>query len=272
MRKRTCAPPTNKTLNSKLFRVSLDLFDRIIVVKTEGASCKQVSGIRQDFGNDATLIMSKHSCILAGLADYIAENKNDETKNNKISMLETLPEYLHHEVGIILTNLSIEQIDAVLNKHMLYKRPKLGSKACCDIIVQKEHTRIEPTKTIWFQEAQVQTKILKGTIEIIKSKTICKKGQVVSSNVHRIMDLLNINPETNQLEMLQIFEPGLTYSVKSMMPLVESRVEEAVYEFLCFGLGAGVFTYTEGHQIPDYESSSDSSMTGDDDDLFGLFG
>ena len=276
MHKRTCTTPTlNKTINSKLFRASLDLFDRVIVVKTEGTANEQVSAVRKDLRDNAILIMSKRSCILAGLAEYIAENKEDETKNYKITMLKTLPDFLRGEVGIILTNMSIEQVDRILYKNLLPKRPKLGAIARVDIIVQKEYTNLEPQKTVWFQEAEISTKIFKGRIEILKNKTICKKGEMVTNVSHRIMEMLDMKPEACQLEMLQIFEPGLTYSVKDMMPLVESRVEEAMYEFLCFGLGAGQFTYTEKEYIPDDDSSSDSYMTGDDyaqdlfDDLFG---
>jgi large subunit ribosomal protein LP0 len=272
VRKHHTPPTYTKTLNAKQFRVSLDLFDRVIVVKVDGASNEQVSAVRKDLGDLGILMMCKRSCILAGLEDYIQENKEKDTTQYKVEMLATLPNYLKGEVGIMVTNMSIEQVDLILSSHTLHKRANKGKKTRVDIMVKKQYTEVEPSKTFRFASVNISTRVVRGRIEILEDTLLCKKRDVITADMYHVLELLNMKPETCAIEMLQIFEPGLSYAVKDMMPLVESRVEEAMYEFLCFGLGAGQFTYIEKISIPDSDTDSEDLFDfGDDADIFGLF-
>jgi large subunit ribosomal protein LP0 len=270
-RKHRTPPSLNKTINSQRFRAALDVFDRFIIVKIEGNSNEQISGIRKDFGTNATLVMSKRSCILAGLSSYIEQNLDNEATQYKIQMLETLPKFLDGNFGIILTNMSIEQVDMILHRHVIYKTPIPGKKSSADIVIKQGKTGIEPQFVSFFQSLNVDVKVYRGQVEVQKDFVLCKTGEIVSIALCKLLELLKMKPEPCVVEMLQIFEPGLTYAVQEMMPLVESRVEEAVYEFLCFGLGAGVFTYIE--KFPEIESSeSESSSESEEDDMWDLFG
>jgi large subunit ribosomal protein LP0 len=269
-RKHRTLPSLNKTINSQRFRAALDIFDRLIVVKIKGNSNEQISGIRKDFGTNATLVMSKRSCVLAGLASYIEQNLDNEVTQYKIQMLETLPKYLDGSFGIILTNMSIEQVDLILHRHVIFKFPTPGKKSSTDIIIKQGKTGIEPRSVPFFQTLNVDVKVYRGQVEVQKDYVLCKAGEIVSFALYNLLELLKMKPEPCVIEMVQIFEPGLTYAVQEMMPLVESRVEEAVYEFLCFGLGAGVFTYIE--KFPEIESSESESSSEAEDDMWDLFG
>jgi large subunit ribosomal protein LP0 len=247
-------------------RLVFDLYDRVIVVRIpSGYNGNLCSKIRSDL--DGIFCASKKSFILEAIRMYNSEN---DIESPKSMMLAHVAQFIEHgQYGLILTNWSIEQVDAIINRHTDCYTPKLGSVAKHDIHLTARKTNLVPTQTSFFAALNIATKITKGQIEIVNNVILCKKGEKIGYSQHKMMTQLEMKPCALSLEIVQVIEPGLTYAVQEMMPIVDSRVEEAIYELQAFGVGAGVFTFTpETPPLPPYIESESSD---DYYDLFGLF-
>lgn len=69
-----------------------------------------------------------------------------------------------------------------------------------------------PEKTSFFQALQIQTKITRGTIEILNEVHLIKVGEKVGASEAALLNMLNIQPFSYGLIVKRVFDNGILYS------------------------------------------------------------
>jgi len=88
---------------------------------------------------------------------------------------------------------------------------RVGSVAPLDVIVPAGNTGMEPTKTSFFQALAINTKITKGTVEILKDEHIIKAGEKVGSSEATLLQMLGIKPFYYGMQILHVYDQGSVY-------------------------------------------------------------
>ena len=70
---------------------------------------------------------------------------------------------------------------------------KAGAVAPKDVYLQAGNSGLEPSSTSFFQALNIQTKIVKGSIEIVSDFHICKVGERVTLSAQALLSKLGRN-------------------------------------------------------------------------------
>jgi len=100
--------------------------------------------------------------------------------------------------------------DKILDKKVAAPA-KAGALAPIDVILPAQNTGLGPEKTSFFQALSIQTKIARGTIEILNDVHIIKKSEKVGASEATLLNMLNISPFTYGLIILQVFDSGTVF-------------------------------------------------------------
>jgi hypothetical protein len=75
--------------------------------------------------------------------------------------------HLKGNVGFVFTKGDLSDIRDKVLTHRVAAPAKAGALAPLDVVVPKQNTGLGPEKTSFFQALNIQTKITKGTVEIM---------------------------------------------------------------------------------------------------------
>merc|ERR1712088_351239 len=92
--------------------------------------------------------------------------------------------------------------------HCMVFRLWAGAVAPSDVIVPCQNTGLGPEKTSFFQALSIQTKIARGTIEIVSDVHLLKPGDKVGMSEATLLNMLKISPFSYGLKCVQCFEEG----------------------------------------------------------------
>jgi large subunit ribosomal protein LP0 len=94
------------------------------------------------------------------------------------------------------------------NNNKVAAPARAGAVAPCDVIVPAQNTGMGPEKTSFFQALSIQTKIARGSIEIVSDVPLLKAGDKVGMSEATLLNMLKISPFSYGLKVVQCFEEG----------------------------------------------------------------
>ena len=83
--------------------------------------------------------------------------------------------------------------------------------AKCDVFIPAGRTGLDPKKTAFFQNLQIQTKIQAAQIDIVSTKQVINKGDKIGSTQVKLLDLLKITPFKYKMEIKNVLVDGNVY-------------------------------------------------------------
>merc|ERR1712109_364284 len=89
---------------------------------------------------------------------------------------------------------------------------RAGAIAPVDVIVPAQNTGLGPEKTSFFQALSIQTKIARGTIEIVNPVHLLKPGDKVGLSEATLLNMLKISPFSYGLQVVQCYEEGSLFA------------------------------------------------------------
>merc|ERR1712226_1427650 len=110
-------------------------------------------------------LRSMDSHVLFGKNTMIRKAIRGHLENNP--SLERLLPHLRGNVGFVFTKCDPNEIRDKLLSSKVAAPAKAGAIAPCDVIIPKQNTGMGPEKTSFFQALNIQTKITRGTVEIM---------------------------------------------------------------------------------------------------------
>jgi len=182
-----------------------DSYPQAFIVEADNVSSSHMQIVRKLLRPlNSEILMGKNTLIRKALRDHAS-------KNPKVEVV--LP-FLKGNVGIIFCKGHLKQVLEVLDRERVAAPAKTGSISPVDVTIPAGNTGLEPTQTGFLQALNIQTKIAKGQIEILKDVKLLTVGQKVGSSEAALLQKLNIKPFTYGLGVVQVWDDGKTYDAK----------------------------------------------------------
>merc|ERR1711887_380868 len=148
---------------------------------------------------------------------HIVMGKNTMMKKVIRGLLEEYPDYervlplLVKNVGFIFTNGDLKTIRDLVLDNKVAAPARAGAISPIDVIVPAQNTGMGPEKTSFFQALSIQTKIARGTIEIVSPVHLLKPGDKVGQSESTLLNMLKISPFSYGLKVVQCYDEGSVF-------------------------------------------------------------
>jgi len=174
---------------------------KFLLVNADNVTSKQFAEIRQNTRGRATLVMGKNTMMKKCIQGLLDEFPEYEAVANK----------LVENVGFVFTNEDLKTIRDLVLDNKVEAPARAGAIAPVDVKVPAQNTGLGPEKTSFFQALSIQTKIARGTIEIVSDVPLLKVGQKVGMSEATLLSMLKIYPFDYGLRCVQCFEDGTLF-------------------------------------------------------------
>ena len=176
-----------------------------------------------------------------GDADY-AERKDSYVFNANI---EKIIGQLKGNINLIFSNGDLGDVKTVLDEEIRPSPAKAGMIAPDDVSIPAGATGLDPKQTSFFQNLQIQTKIVKAQIEIVADKQVLIKGEKVGATQAMLLDKLKIYPFSYKMEVRKVLQDGSMFDAAVLELSTETIIAKfsaAIKNQACLSLGLGYTT------------------------------
>ena len=171
-------------------------FSLIGLVDMYGIPAQQVQQIRRNLRGKAVIKVTRNTLIRHAFEDIGGDVKN-------------LSQYISGHSAIIFTNDNPFKLFKQLEKTKTRMAAKAGDKAPEDIIIEKGPTSFKPGPIVGeLQQAGIPAAIEGGKVKIRETKTVVKKGAVISAKLAAILVKLDIKPMDVGLALQVAYHEG----------------------------------------------------------------
>jgi len=169
------------------------------LVDIYGIPAQQVQQIRRNLRGQAVIKVVRNTLIKHALDDIGGDMKD-------------LSGYISGHSALIFTNENPFKLFKQLEKTKTKMAAKSGETAPEDIIVQKGPTSFKPGPIVGeLQQAGIPAAIEAGKVKIRETKTVVKKGAVISAKLAEVLIKLDIKPMDVGLALQVAYHEGSIY-------------------------------------------------------------
>ena len=169
------------------------------LVDMYGIPAQQVQQIRRNLRGKAVIKMTRNTLIKHAFEEIGGDLKN-------------LSKYISGHSAIIFTNDNPFKLFKQLEKTKTKMAAKAGEKAPEDIVVPAGPTSFKPGPIVGeLQQAGIPAAIEAGKVKIRETKTVAKKGTVISAKLAVALAKLDIKPMDVGLLLQAAFHEGSVY-------------------------------------------------------------
>jgi large subunit ribosomal protein LP0 len=188
-------------LKTKVDRL-LNEYKNILICTVDNVGSNQMQKVRIALRGKAELLMGKKTLLRKVVREASTKNKN----------LEGLLPHLTGNIGLVFTNGDIREVRTAVLANKVPAAAKSGGFAPIDVFVPPGPTGLDPGQTAFFQALNIATKIARGSIEIINTVHLIKKGDKVTSSAVALLTKLDIKPFFYGIVANKVYENGTVYS------------------------------------------------------------
>jgi large subunit ribosomal protein LP0 len=192
------------TWKANYFLKLVQLFDeypKCFIVGADNVGSKQMQQIRISLRGSGIVLMGKNTMMRKAIRGHLESNPS----------LEKLLPHIKGNVGFVFTKGDLAEVRENLIKNKVAAPAKAGAIAPIDVFVDGHNTGLGPEKTSFFQALSIQTKISRGTIEILSKVHLIKKDEKVGASEAALLNMLKIYPFSYGLKILQVCEGGTVF-------------------------------------------------------------
>jgi len=173
-----------------------------LIVEVDHVGSFQMQEIRLALRGKCTVLMGKNTMIRTALRKRMEETGNDSHSN--------LLSNINGNMGFIFCNDSaaLETAREVMREKVVPAAARAGAEAPKDVFLPAGPSGLEPSSTSFFQALNIQTKIVKGTIEITAAFHICKKGERVTLSAQALLTKLGQKPFEYGMVVRSVYQDG----------------------------------------------------------------
>jgi large subunit ribosomal protein LP0 len=233
-----------KEMYAERFNRLIDTYSKILFCTIDNVRSQQLHGIRASLRGKGEMIVGKKT-LQKKILSMRAESEN-ATDNDKL-LCENLVEenMLVGNLALVFTNEDVSVIQAILTNHKIQAPAKIGAISPVDVEILAGNTGLEPNATSFFQALNINTKIARGSVEILADKKVLSVGDKVDTSTSQLLKKLKIAPFWYAAEVNFSFERGLIFTAADLA-LTESVIEQsilaAIGDLTAISLATGVLT------------------------------
>ncbi|MFA4877930.1 MAG: 50S ribosomal protein L10 [Methanoregula sp.] len=166
------------------------------LVDMYGIPAQQVQQIRRNLRGKAVIKVTRNTLIKHAFEEIGGDVKN-------------LSKYISGHSAIIFTNDNPFKLFKQLEKTKTKMAAKAGEKAPEDIVIEKGPTSFKPGPIVGeLQQAGIPAAIEGGKVKIRETKTVVKKGAVISAKLATVLAKLDIKPMDVGLALQVAYHDG----------------------------------------------------------------
>lgn len=230
-----------------------DEYKKALLVDVDNVSSQQLNKIRHKLRPlGAKMIMGKNTLMKSSLnykmrepeeGDEDYEERKDSWKN--CDELDAIVKLLKGNTGIIFTNGDLSEIKKVLDDEAREAPAKVGAIAPIEVWIHAGSTGLDPKQTSFFQQLNIQTKIVKTQIEIVADKRIIAAGTKIEATHAALLDKLKIRPFSYKMNVKKVYDDGQTFNPEildiSSADILE-RLQASIANLASISLASGYVT------------------------------
>jgi len=181
----------------------LDEYPKCFIVGADNVGSRQMQKIRIALRGHAIVLMGKNTMMRKAIRRHLENN----------AALEKLLPHIKGNVGLVFTKGDLTEVSQIIQANKVAAPAKAGAIANLDVTVPAQCTALGPEKTSFFQALSIQTKISKGTIEILNDVKLIKIGDKVGASEATLLNMLGISPFTYGLQIEQVYDSGTVFEL-----------------------------------------------------------
>lgn len=186
----------------KIIRL-LDEYPKCFLVSCDNVGSSQMQEIRAALRKDGTILLfGKNTMMRKAIRGHLENNP----------ALERLLPHLKGNIGFVFTRGDLAETRDKVLSYRVAAPAKAGALAPLNVTVPKQNTGLGPEKTSFFQALNIQTKITKGTVEIMNDVQLVVAGEKVGASEATLLNMLKISPFSYGLVIEQVYESGTVFS------------------------------------------------------------
>jgi len=182
----------------------LEGYPRAVLVTVDNIGSHHMQKIRISLRGRAVLLLGKNTLMRKAIKDNLEAHPE----------WEGLLPAIKNNVGFVFTKEDLSGLREKLLESRVPAQAKAGIIAPQDVIIPKQITTLEPTKTTFFAALDIPTRITKGCVEILSDVHLCKDGEKVGSSEATLLQMLDLRPFTYGLKLTHVFDDGFVYPAR----------------------------------------------------------
>jgi len=182
----------------------LEAHPRAVLVTVDNIGSAHMQRIRKSLRGLGTLLLGKNTLMRKAIKDNLDTHPQWESILPAIKM----------NVGFVFTNENLSSMKETLLASRVPAQAKAGIIAPQEVIIPKQVTTLEPTKTTFFAALDIPTRITKGCVEILSDVNLCREGEKVGSSEAALLQMLDLRPFTYGLKLTNVYDDGFVYPAK----------------------------------------------------------
>jgi len=197
----------------------MDSFPRCFIVGADNVGSHQMQKIRIALRGIAVVLMGKNTMMRKAIRGHMENNP----------ALEKLLPFIKGNVGLVFTKGELSEVRKIIQENKVAAPAKAGVIAQLDVTVPSQNTSLGPEKTSFFQALAIQTKISKGTIEILNDVKLIKVGEKVGASEATLLNMLNISPFSYGLQIQMVYDSGTVFDL-SVLDITDDDIRARFLE------------------------------------------
>jgi len=228
-------------------------YKNCLFINADNVSSLQISKLRRrlrDIG--AYMIMGKNTLMKSALthANTKPEPTDEDYEERKDNWafsptIDKIIGQLRGNTNLIFTNGDLADVKTILDSEVRESPAKSGMIAPKDVFVPVGPTGLDPKQTNFFQTLQIQTKIVKGQIDIIAEKQVIFTDTKVDSTQAALLDKLKIYPFEYKMKVTKILQNENLFDAAVLdlsSEVILAKFQRAIGFQTAIALAAGVPT------------------------------
>jgi large subunit ribosomal protein LP0 len=217
-------------------------YSKCVVVGINNVTSQQLHNIRAALRvGDSELLVGKKSVLRHACGDESLKGQEKIT-DYILRSIQAIKDRKEN-VAFIFTNADLLDIKKITEDHRKNAPARVGAISPIEVVVPAFNTGCPPDDTKFFQAIGLQTKIVKGTVEITQEKKVLEPGQKVDSSCSALLLKLKIFPFYYGLTLEYIYDDGEEYDASILAIEPEDfadTTESVVAQLTAISLGAGI--------------------------------
>jgi len=214
--------PEKKVKQVQMLVELFKTYDKLVIFDFKDVPANMMKEIRKKLYGLGHVIVVKNTLVKKALDKIINEKPN----------LRILYDYLTEMRAFVFTNMDVFEISRIIDSIREKQPAKPGKIAPYDIIIPKGNTGLKPGPAMTdLRLANIPSRIIKGELWVMKATLLVKKGQRISSQAAKVLQLLDIIPFEIRPKVLLALDRDKVISAEILlMPIekYERLVSEAV--------------------------------------------
>jgi len=182
----------------------LEAYPRAVLVTVDNIGSHHMQKIRLSLRDRAVLLLGKNTLMRKAIKDQLSKHPE----------WEALLPSIKGNIGFVFTKENLRGLQEKLMESRVPAQAKAGIVAPQEVMIPKQVTTLEPTKTTFFAALDIATKITRGCVEILQDVQLCREGEKVGSSEAALLQMLDLKPFTYGLKLTNVFDDGFVYSAK----------------------------------------------------------